>query len=137
MALVIDASVAMGWLLPSQADALTIAAETTLEEDLGWISNHFVLEVARTLRNRERRNLLTPQAVDEALARLRDMPLQQDIDDALTHVSDTAALARQHGLRIADAGYLELALRIDLPLATRDRKLAMAAANAGARLFAP
>jgi predicted nucleic acid-binding protein len=45
------------------------------------------------------------------------------------------ALARRHILRIADAAYLELALRAALPLATRDVALVQAAQTAGAALF--
>ena len=44
-------------------------------------------------------------------------------------------MARRHILRIADAAYLELALRAALPLATRDVALAQAAQTAGAALF--
>jgi predicted nucleic acid-binding protein len=40
-------------------------------------------------------------------------------------------------LRVADAGYLELALRMDLPLATRDRVLARAAERSGVSIFGP
>jgi predicted nucleic acid-binding protein len=137
MDFVVDTSVALGWLLQSQADALSVAAETALEQDSGWIPNHFGLEVARSLRSQERRGLLTPQAVDEALARLSDIPLRQDSDDALEHISATVTLARRHGLRVADAGYLELSLRMGLRLATRDRKLASAATDAGADLLKP
>ena len=34
-----------------------------------------------------------------------------------------------------DAAYLELALRMTMPLATRDKAMAQAAAKAGAKLF--
>ena len=48
------------------------------------------------------------------------------IDRAL--VSETIlALARTHRLTVYDAAYLELALRVDAPLATLDRELARAA----------
>jgi predicted nucleic acid-binding protein len=137
MAIVIDASVATGWLLQSQADELTNAAEAALTEDSGWVPSHFGIELARGLRSLERRGLLTSQMVDDALKRLGDVPLQQDGDDALEHVAKIVTLARQYTLRVADAAYLELALRIDLPLATRDRALAMAATRAGAALFKP
>jgi predicted nucleic acid-binding protein len=137
MDFVVDASIALGWLLQSQADALTVAAETALEQDSAWVPNHFGIEVARTLRSQERRGLLTPQTVEDALAHLCDIPLRQDSDDTLEHISTTVALARRHGLRVADAGYLELSLRMGLRLATRDRKLASAAADAGADLLKP
>lgn len=44
-------------------------------------------------------------------------------------------LARQHGLSAYDASYLVLALRLSLPLATRDRALRAAARAAGVPLL--
>jgi len=137
MAIVIDASVAMGWLLQSQADDLTVATETALGNDAGWVPGHFAIEVSRSLRSQERRNLLTAGMVDEALRRLGDIPLRQDADAALEHLAEIVTLARSHNMRVADAGYVELSLRTGFPLATRDNALAAAAAKAGAALFKP
>jgi predicted nucleic acid-binding protein len=78
---------------------------------------------------------MTPENVDQALARLRELPLRQDAEDTLESLASIVALARRHGLRVSDAGYLELALRTGLPLATRDTALAQAAEKAGAALF--
>ena len=135
MAFVVDASVAMGWLLHSQADRYTSTAEAALINSPGWIPCHFGIEILRSLRSQERRNLLPAQAVDEAISRLLDFPLQQDADDALEHIPTIVALARREGLRVGDAGYLELAMRLDLPLATRDRALARAAERSGVSVF--
>lgn len=44
-------------------------------------------------------------------------------------------LARQHDLSIYDATYLELGRRLELPLATLDRRLAKAARAAGGELL--
>ncbi|TWG93214.1 hypothetical protein L598_004300000250 [Mesorhizobium sp. J18] len=41
--------------------------------------------------------------------------------------------AREHGLTIFDAAYLEPAIRFSLPFATLDPKLSSAARNAGVR----
>jgi len=43
----------------------------------------------------------------------------------------TLILGRQEGLAAYDAAYLELALRLGLPLATIDTKLAQAATRCG------
>jgi predicted nucleic acid-binding protein len=43
--------------------------------------------------------------------------------------------ARRYGLNTYDATYLELALRLGVPLATRDATLARAAKEAGVPLF--
>jgi predicted nucleic acid-binding protein len=69
------------------------------------------------------------------LAQLRDLPLRDDSTRTLDHLPEIVALARHHTLRVADAAYLELALRTGLPLATRDQSLARAAEAAGAPLF--
>jgi predicted nucleic acid-binding protein len=137
MAFVVDASVAMGWLLRSQADQYTSVAEGALLNSPAWIPYHFGIEILRSLRSQERRNLLTSREVDEAISRLLDFPLQQDADGLLEHTPTIVALARREGLRVADAGYLELALRLELPLATRDAALARAVERSGASLFSP
>ena len=49
--------------------------------------------------------------------------------------SDTTALARQYGLTVYDAAYLELAMRRGATLATDDRTLSRAATAAGVPLL--
>jgi predicted nucleic acid-binding protein len=135
MAVIIDASVAIGWLVRTQATPLTRAALVVVARETGWIPAHFAIEVARTLRNHERRRLLTPAFVDEALGLLRTQRLRHDPADPVQLVEMIVALARRHALRVADAAYLELALRLGLPLATRDAALGRAASAAGIALF--
>jgi predicted nucleic acid-binding protein len=135
MDFVVDASVAMAWLLQSQSSPLTVAAESALADNTGWVPGHFGIEVARSLRNHERRGSITAAAVDEALAHLIGLKLKQDTDEALGSLEALVSLARRHRLRVADAAYLDLAMRLELPLATRDAALARAAKNAGVQLF--
>jgi predicted nucleic acid-binding protein len=135
MALVVDASIAVGWIARTQATRLTSAALSLVARELGCVPSHFGIEVARALRNHERRKLLTADLVDMGLAQLRALPLRQDNSKTLDRVPDIIALARLHGLRIADAAYLELAVRTGLPLATRDVALARAAEATGVMLF--
>lgn len=47
----------------------------------------------------------------------------------------TAKLAETHKLTAYDAAYLELAIRLDLPLATSDRSLIFAAEVAGVQVL--
>lgn len=135
MDFVVDASIAMGWLLQSQTSRLTIAAEEALMDGSGWIPDHFGIEIARALRNHERRGLLARSVLDEALFQLRRLPLKPDPERMLHRLTEIVGLARRHGLRVADAGYLDLALRLNLPLARRDASLVHAAEPAGATLF--
>jgi predicted nucleic acid-binding protein len=48
---------------------------------------------------------------------------------------ETMSLAREHRLTAHDAAYLELAMRLRLPLATGDRGLRAAARRAGVALL--
>ncbi len=135
MAVVVDASVALGWIARTQATALTEAALDAVAREFGCVPAYFAIEVAWALRSHERRNLLSADLVDTALAQLRSLPLREDSARSLDTVADVVALARRHALRMADATYLELALRAALPLATRDTSLARAAEMAGVVLF--
>jgi predicted nucleic acid-binding protein len=46
-------------------------------------------------------------------------------------------LARSHGITVRDAADLDLALRLNLPLATSDPQLTQAAGAAGVPIFTP
>jgi predicted nucleic acid-binding protein len=135
MAVIVDASVAMGWLVQSQATSLTEAALREVVERPGLVPVHFGLEILRALRHRERRDLMTPEAVDLRLEHLRALGLRQDDSHVLDLAERITALSRSQGLRVSDAAYLELALRSERALATQDVALARAAIATGARLF--
>jgi predicted nucleic acid-binding protein len=137
MAIVIDASVAIGWLVRTQTTAISQAAFEALGHQPGMVPRHFAIEVARALRGLERRNLIRAEAVDATLSDLRAMRLQQDRQDTFEVLPTIVALARRYTLRVADAAYLELAIRLAAPLATRDAALAKAATAAGTTLFTP
>ena len=47
------------------------------------------------------------------------------------------SLALEQGLTVYDAAYLELALRLGLPMATKDEALRRPMANSGAKLVEP
>jgi predicted nucleic acid-binding protein len=135
MVVVVDASVAMGWLVQSQATSLTEAAAREVAEHHGLVPAHFALEMVRALRRRERRNLMTAAAADARLRQLSALHLRQDDSNALDLAERIVGLARSQELRLSDAAYLELALRTGHALATQDVALARAAIATGARLF--
>jgi predicted nucleic acid-binding protein len=135
MVVVIDASVAMGWLVQSQATSLTEAVQREVTEESGLVPAHFGLEILRVLRHRERHNLMTAEDVDFGLRRLRALRLRQDDSDTLDLAERIVGLARSQRLRVSDAVHLELALRTNHALATQDVALARAAIATGARLF--
>ena len=134
--LVIDASVGFAWVYPDQAtlgtDALLqdVAAGATVVVPSLWF-----LEMANVLLVAQRRRRLTSAQRKEALARLT--ALQFVADDEATHhaFGKISELAEERGLSVYDATYLELAVRRDLALASRDEQLRTAAKQCGVALL--
>ena len=62
------------------------------------------------------------------------MLIQVDTATDAFALGATLVLGRQEGLAAYDAAYLELALRLGLPLATLDTRLAEAARKCGVKL---
>jgi predicted nucleic acid-binding protein len=89
------------------------------------------LEVGNALLVAERRRRCT-QADTTAWTRfLQALPISVDDETSTRAWDDVLVLARAQSLSAYDATYLELAVRLGLPLATLDEKLNAAAANAG------
>ena len=88
---------------------------------------HWPLEVANLLLMAERRGRLSAERRSSALREVQGWSVRLDADTAIAAWRRTSELATQHDLTVYDAAYLELALRRDVPVATRDRALARAA----------
>ncbi|MDP1777667.1 MAG: type II toxin-antitoxin system VapC family toxin [Brevundimonas sp.] len=131
---VVDASVVGCWSLPDEddpeGDRLLIAASRgTLA-----VPFHFPAEIGNLVLTAERRRRITPEQA--RAARQAMAALSFDIDPGGFDTVWGAAwwLSVRHGLTLYDALYLELALRLNLPLATFDGALRRAAEAEGLRL---
>ncbi len=85
------------------------------------------LEALNGLLVAERRRRIDATARAEFAAFLRELPVRIDAQTVDQVWGATAALAEQFGLTVYDASYLELAQRWQLPLATLDKQLCVAA----------
>lgn len=135
-ALVVDGSTVLGFLLKDERDSCALAALAAIERGVPTYSpSHCLIETANGLLMAERRRRVSQSDVTEALSLLRSLPLIADADTAEKACGDTMGLARQYGLTIYDAAYLELAMRRGATLATNDRQLEGAARAAGVKLL--
>ncbi len=135
-ALVIDGSVTLGFLLPDEQDKLSVQALRVMQEGVPvFAPSHWPIEVANGLIMAERRKRSSPAETHDALSIAQSLPVTVDQETA-ARLSDTTALARQYGLTIYDAAYLELAMRRGAKLATNDRALVKAAKASGVAVFA-
>ena len=131
-AFVVDASMACAWVLPNQASSATEESLKRVEDgDEVVVPPLWFLEVANGLLVAQRRKTITAPERKLALERLSALAPTIDEDNPRDAFGRTSALAEQYGLSVYDAAYLELALRRNLPLGTRDRALHSAAERSG------
>jgi predicted nucleic acid-binding protein len=136
--LVIDSSTALGFLLKDEKDSCALDALSAIEGGVPThIPAHCLIETANGLLMAERRKRATQADLAEAFGLLGALPLITDAETVARASSDTLALARQFGLTIYDAAYLELAMRRGASLATNDKDLVKAARTAGVELLEP
>jgi predicted nucleic acid-binding protein len=94
------------------------------------------LEVANVIAKAEEKGLVTEARSGAFLEMLEGMDIEVDVATFVHALSDTLQLARRYKLSAYDASYLELALRLGMPLATLDEDLQRAANKAGVKKFA-
>jgi predicted nucleic acid-binding protein len=131
---VVDNSVVCGWFLGNQANAYSDALAGQLTDARLWTPALWELELANVLRTACQRGAMHAQQAHEIVAALADLPLTVDRD--APGASALLALALRYDLTSYDAAYLELALRLQKPLATRDAALADAARASGVGVWA-
>jgi predicted nucleic acid-binding protein len=130
MSYVIDPSVALSWLLPDETNAEADKVRQAIENGgEAWIPAHWWLELGNGLLMAERRGRIRSEQVAQAFSLLDSLPFEEDEDTAEQVPLRTIGLARQHGLTLYDAAYLELAKRRGATLATFDAQLIKAAAE--------
>lgn len=135
MPFVIDNSIVCGWFIQAQASPYGDAVAVALQDDRAWAPALWALELTNVLRTACLRQRLTAQQAQATLARVVSLPI--DLDRQAVPASELLALALRFGLSTCDAAYLELALRLQLPLATTDDPLREAALASGVGLFDP
>jgi predicted nucleic acid-binding protein len=131
---VVDASVVGCWSLPDEDDPegerLLIAASVgTLA-----VPFHFPSEIGNLVLTSERRRRITPEQARAARQAIATLSFDLDPGGFDTVWGAAYPLSVHHGLTLYDALYLELALRLNLPLATFDGALRRAAEAEGVRM---
>jgi len=126
---VLDNSVVCGWMLESQATDYSAAIAGRLAQERAVAPPLLWLEIANVLRTACKRQIMIASQAQALLAQLSKLPIEVH-----AHAPEPGlllALALRYELTSHDAAYLELALRMQLPIATQDAALAEAARTAG------
>jgi predicted nucleic acid-binding protein len=131
LSVVIDSSVALNWIMPDEHDPDAERLLHAVAVSGAAVPPLFRIEVGQGLLMGVRRKRVPASFPREAIELLDSLPLRFDADGAELAWTASMQLATTHGLTLYDATYLELAVRLGVTLATFDKGLARAAAQAG------
>lgn len=129
MRFVLDNSVVVGWFLEDQATLYTDAIGVLLELHQAIVPTLWELEFANVLRTACRKQQLSVDEAHQVIEQICALPIVIDRDTP--GPGALLALELRYNLSSYDAAYLELALRLQVPMATKDEPLQAAAQAAG------
>src|SRR5690348_14306127 len=129
---VLDCSVALAWCFHDEQDPYADAIAARFPAADIVVPSLWHLEIANVFVVAERRGRSTQADTLTWTGFLSALPIAVDSETVARAWADTLSLARAHDLTAYDAAYLELTLRLGLPLATLDAQLKAAAQAVGA-----
>ena len=135
MSFVIDNSIALAWCFEDEQTPGVMALLDRVIDTGAIAPQLWPVEALNGLLTAERRGRIDRAARQRLGGFLADLPIQIDDETANRVWNRTAPLAELHALTAYDATYLELAVRLGLPLATSDSALIAAARTAGVVLL--
>lgn len=139
MSFVLDNSVTMRWFFgDGKPRELAYAGKVldALKKTNALVPVTWGLEAANVIARAEAKGLVTEARSGAFLEMLEGVDIEVDAATFQHALSDTLQLARRYKLSAYDASYLELALRLGIPLATLDEDLQKAVKKAGVKKFA-
>ena len=138
LAFVLDASVAIRWALHDGAVADRAYADRALDalaDSSAHIPALWHTELVHVLRCAQDDAKIGESAIAAYFTRLNRLPIGTDPTAPRALSASVASASREYKLSGYDAQYLELALRLQLPIATIDKKLRKSAVKAGLSLW--
>jgi predicted nucleic acid-binding protein len=128
--IVVDASLALQWLLEDESDReYSIAILASLTNKRALVPALWFYEVGNGLLMAYRRKRIALDQIDGFLARLQALPIEV-VQQSTKEILALVTLANRYGLTSYDAAYLATAIASGSPLATTDRDLRKAATDA-------
>ena len=131
MDLVLDASVALSWCFKNEATAAGDRVLERLAAESASVPAIWHLEIANVLALSESRERVTPARSSEFITLLESLDTVIDEETPSRALGRVLDLARAERLTAYDAAYLELPMRLGIPLASKDADLCEAAERLG------
>lgn len=128
---VLDSSITFAWFFEDERSDAADQLLERLETETAAVPLLWYFEVINVLAIGERQRRTTPARIAEFIAQLDDLTVVPDAEMPVRAFDRVLALARSERLTGYDAAYLELAMRLGVPLATKDKALGRAAERLG------
>ncbi len=125
---VLDTSVSAVWFIDDEDNPVADASSEIARRSGGIVPQLWHFEIRNAILVAARRGRIHADRLPRCVRMLDGLPIHIDNHPNFDNVFE---LAVKHGLTFYDATYLELALRLDLPLATLDNARARAAESEG------
>ncbi|MBI3794499.1 MAG: type II toxin-antitoxin system VapC family toxin [Nitrospinae bacterium] len=135
--LVLDNSVVMSWCFEDAKTGYTSEVLKRLETGEALTPAIWPLEVGNVLLVAERKKRISKASSIKFLSLLGSLPIRVEQESPERMTGEIMSLAREQALSTYDASYLDLAMRLGLPIATLDEELIKAAKNCGVPKFDP
>jgi len=132
---ILDASVTLSWCFLDEATTKTDALLARLKKELAFAPELWTLEVGNILIMSEQRKRITYAQITEFLSLLSKLNIQVVSDTAKYGFHEILNLAHNEKITTYDAAYLELAMRLGKPLASKDKQLNVIAKRLGVQLM--
>ena len=135
MSVVLDGSATLAWIYPDETSDAILAVFDQVIHKGAFVPDLWRIEIANCLTQGVRLTRITALERSDSLSDLANLGIVTDNQTGKHIWRETIILADRHNLPIYDATYLELALRLSLPLATLDDDLRYAAQLEGVPLL--
>jgi len=136
--LVLDASVTLAWCFDDEDDAYADSVLGFLKDHAAAVPALWFTEIANAIAVAERRGRIQRAEIARIAGLISSIAVSVDhILMVQPWMTNIISLSRRTNLSAYDATYLELAMRLGLPLATTDRALRFAATNHEIPAFSP
>lgn len=129
MPFVVDNSVVIAWHFSGQATPYTEAMLDALTIDTAHVPALWALEFSNVIRKAVAGKKISEERAHDIMRLQAALPIV--VHDDVPDPAENMALALRYGLTSYDTAYLDLALRLRLPIAAKDGPLCDAARAAG------
>lgn len=135
MDFILDASIALAWCFEDEATPQTTLLLEELEFKTALVPSIWPLEISNILLSAQRKKRISFADMMQLLEMIASLNIQLETETIEKHFHETLSLAYNENLTTYDASYLELAIRLGLPVATKDKQLRQACINLGVKLI--